>query len=56
MVRGICPDCGALVEITPTGETIAMNWTAKYWRVVMHVAPKDGPCRGMICDGSGKKI
>jgi hypothetical protein len=52
VVRGTCPDCDALVEITPTGEPIGRAGTACYWRVVLHRRP-DAP---ELCDGSGKKI
>lgn len=56
MIRGICLDCGELIEITPTGKVIADGWSAKYWRLIMHATKRDGPLRETICEGSGKLI
>ncbi len=50
MVRGRCPECEALVEITPTGKPIGDQGTSRWWRLVMHAF------NGKVCDGSGKTV
>ena len=53
-MRGTCPDCDGLWEVTPTGEPVVRNGKKiegqRYWQLVVH------PHNGRVCDGSGKKI
>lgn len=48
-----CPDCDALVGISPTRERQhPTRGTSMWWRVDVHKHPN----RPELCDGSGKKV
>lgn len=51
-MKARCPECDALVGITPTGEKKREGWSAEHWRVDMHKHPTEQ----RVCDGSGKKV
>lgn len=64
MVRGRCPDCDVLVEITPTNRPKMPGFSSSWWRVEDHGHPEfdDDPLsyRSRIvfvrCEGSGKLV
>lgn len=49
MAKAVCPDCDALVGISPTGGAKHEGWSAQWWLVDMHRCL--APCAG--CKGSG---
>lgn len=59
MPRAICPDCGELVRIEPTGRKVREGFTAEWQRISMHFS--DTTMAGTIvvhtkCEGSGKNV
>lgn len=51
MVKGYCPDCEELIEITPNGADYATSFRRQ--RLVLHPDKKNP---GKLCQGSGKDI
>jgi hypothetical protein len=50
-VRGWCPDCDKLQEITPGERQHPTRGSSRWWLLVLH---SDG--KGGLCPGGGKKI
>ncbi len=50
MAKARCPNCDALVGISPTGDKQHPEHSSKWRRVDMHGH------EGKICEGSGKRV
>lgn len=61
MPFAMCPVCEGLVTITPTGEKLHPDFSAKRWQVAEHsderATIKHGPFSvEKRCDGSGRRV
>ncbi len=56
-MKGFCPECEELVDISPTAEKKHIGWSAEWWRVDMHKQPdpEDGSAPA-VCEGSGRLV
>lgn len=54
MAKARCPECDALVGISPTGEKQSPDslLTSMWWRIDVHKKPDEEK----ICEGSGKRV
>lgn len=59
MAKAICPECGALVRIEPTGEKQREGFSAEWWRVAMHFSETTNAGSIIVhtkCEGTGKRV